>query len=43
MPMTLAGRDVAAASLVIDIDDVFDAMITPGPRHLVDLLQDAPA
>ncbi|MNK65557.1 hypothetical protein D3C87_848550 [compost metagenome] len=31
MPMKRSAREVAAASCVIEIDEVFDAMITSGP------------
>jgi hypothetical protein len=31
MPMNLSARLVAAASLVMEIDEVFEAMITSGP------------
>jgi hypothetical protein len=30
MPMTLSGREVAAPSLVMEIDEVFDARIVEG-------------
>ena len=43
MPMKRSGRDVAAASLVIEIDEVLDAMIALGRDERVDLLQDLAA
>jgi len=40
MPMKRSGREVAAASIVTEIEDVFDARMTSGPQKLVRLLQD---
>ncbi|MNL02835.1 hypothetical protein D3C87_1233560 [compost metagenome] len=34
MPMKWSGREIAAASLVIEIDEVFDATITCAPTML---------
>ena len=40
MPTKRSGRDVTAASCVIEIDDVFDARSAPGLRERVDVPQD---
>jgi len=39
MPMTLSGRPVAAASLVIEIDEVFEARIACGGAILSSVLK----
>jgi hypothetical protein len=39
-PRNSADRDVTAASVVIEIDDVFDAIQRAGLRQLVDVAQD---
>ncbi len=36
MPSTLSGRRVAAPSVVIEIDEVFEERMTSGPRQAIE-------
>ncbi len=40
IPITLSGRLVSAASLVIEMDEVFDDRITSGPAHRVQVAKE---